>query len=260
MEYSERKRGFTLIELLVVIAIIAILAAILFPVFAQAKMAAKKASSLSNVRQLSMATVMYANDYDDTFFNMFYFGAAGQTSPDNFGAFRWPWVLVPYTKNMGIFRSPADTLDLTSAAVCGGGCRDTKNPNYGYLWGIFPSYGFNWFYLCPDPSWDSTKPFSSANYILGRGVTTTSVGSPAETVMLTDSVYGDPTNPTSNFAMGYFLVNPPQMWTGAPPLTRSSYGFVWPRHNNGANTAYVDGHVATTQIGKLKDPTLWDRE
>src|SRR5450432_2755109 len=58
------KKGFTLIELLVVIAIIAILAAILFPVFAQAKAAAKKASCLSNLRQLGTATLMYLNDYD----------------------------------------------------------------------------------------------------------------------------------------------------------------------------------------------------
>jgi prepilin-type N-terminal cleavage/methylation domain-containing protein/prepilin-type processing-associated H-X9-DG protein len=60
--------GFTLIELLVVIAIIAILAAILFPVFAQAKEAAKKASCLSNVKQISLATMMYAGDYDDTIY------------------------------------------------------------------------------------------------------------------------------------------------------------------------------------------------
>src|SRR3954464_10321579 len=61
-------RAFTLIELLVVIAIIAILAAILFPVFAQAKEAAKKTSCLSNVKQVALSTVMYAGDNDDTMF------------------------------------------------------------------------------------------------------------------------------------------------------------------------------------------------
>ncbi len=61
------KKAFTLIELLVVIAIIAILAAILFPVFAQAKEAAKATACLSNMRSIAMAYNMYATDYDDTF-------------------------------------------------------------------------------------------------------------------------------------------------------------------------------------------------
>src|ERR1700744_1585713 len=62
-----QRKAFTLIELLVVIAIIAILAAILFPVFAQAKMAAKITSALSNAKQLGTAYLMYTNDNDDTF-------------------------------------------------------------------------------------------------------------------------------------------------------------------------------------------------
>lgn len=61
------RRAFTLIELLVVIAIIAILAAILFPVFAQAKAAAKKISCLSNVKQMATATQLYIADYDDNY-------------------------------------------------------------------------------------------------------------------------------------------------------------------------------------------------
>jgi prepilin-type N-terminal cleavage/methylation domain-containing protein/prepilin-type processing-associated H-X9-DG protein len=59
-------RGFTLIELLVVIAIIAILAAILFPVFAQARDFGRKAVCLSNERQMGLAAMMYAQDYDET--------------------------------------------------------------------------------------------------------------------------------------------------------------------------------------------------
>jgi len=60
-----KNRGFTLIELLVVIAIIAILAAILFPVFARAREAARKATCLSNLKQIALAAIMYAQDYDE---------------------------------------------------------------------------------------------------------------------------------------------------------------------------------------------------
>jgi len=60
-----KNRGFTLIELLVVIAIIAILAAILFPVFARAREAARKATCISNVKQITLAAIMYAQDYDE---------------------------------------------------------------------------------------------------------------------------------------------------------------------------------------------------
>jgi prepilin-type N-terminal cleavage/methylation domain-containing protein/prepilin-type processing-associated H-X9-DG protein len=61
-----RTSGFTLIELLVVIAIIAILAAILFPVFARAREKARQSSCLSNLKQIATATLMYAQDYDET--------------------------------------------------------------------------------------------------------------------------------------------------------------------------------------------------
>ncbi|UCH33158.1 MAG: DUF1559 domain-containing protein, partial [Armatimonadota bacterium] len=60
-----KNRGFTLIELLVVIAIIAILAAILFPVFARAREAARKATCISNCKQITLACIMYAQDYDE---------------------------------------------------------------------------------------------------------------------------------------------------------------------------------------------------
>ncbi len=62
-----QKKGFTLIELLVVIAIIAILAAILFPVFARAREKARASSCLSNMKQIGLAVLQYAQDYDENF-------------------------------------------------------------------------------------------------------------------------------------------------------------------------------------------------
>lgn len=106
-------RAFTLIELLVVIAIIAILAAILFPVFAQAKLAAKKASCLSNQRQIGIGLTMYRDDSEGL---NFYFAHAVDTSRLQplipFGATRenrWWNQIHPYTKSLTILASPSDS-------------------------------------------------------------------------------------------------------------------------------------------------------
>ena len=64
---SRARKGFTLIELLVVIAIISILAAILFPVFARARENARRASCMSNLKQLGLGMMMYIQDYDERY-------------------------------------------------------------------------------------------------------------------------------------------------------------------------------------------------
>ncbi|MFM7322205.1 MAG: DUF1559 domain-containing protein [Armatimonadota bacterium] len=96
-----RKRAFTLIELLVVIAIIAILAAILFPVFAQAREKARSISCLSNCRQIGVALMMYAQDYDE------YSPTADHDSEDAANLYPWYGPLQPYIKNDGVFRCPS---------------------------------------------------------------------------------------------------------------------------------------------------------
>lgn len=133
------KRGFTLIELLVVIAIIAILAAILFPVFAKAREAARKTSCINNLKQIGTAALMYSQDYDETFAdsrqsdvndggncaaiasNTIYKGAdhitcwgvrlfrpgTGNTTKILAG---YPARLNPYIKNANVFRCPSDNM------------------------------------------------------------------------------------------------------------------------------------------------------
>lgn len=93
------RRAFTLIELLVVVAIIAILAAILFPVFAQAKQAAKKAADLNNLKQIGVGLMLYAGDYDD-------YGPMVKMM----GAHQITWVdeLQPYAKARLLNKSPLD--------------------------------------------------------------------------------------------------------------------------------------------------------
>jgi prepilin-type N-terminal cleavage/methylation domain-containing protein/prepilin-type processing-associated H-X9-DG protein len=105
---AARKPGFTLIELLVVIAIIAILAAILFPVFAQARAKARQTMCLSNMKQMGVGALMYRQDYDEH------------------GPNEWPWyklsiwdwdhtfleVISPYTKNQQIAACPSAQSDV----------------------------------------------------------------------------------------------------------------------------------------------------
>jgi prepilin-type N-terminal cleavage/methylation domain-containing protein len=110
-------RAFTLIELLVVIAIIAILAGLLFPVFAQAKAAAKKTTCIHNLKQIGTGIVLYMGDFDDVF--PFALDASDKYKPEIWDGQpdfqkQIPYMpllqdaLYPYTKSYDIFHCPSD--------------------------------------------------------------------------------------------------------------------------------------------------------
>lgn len=119
--HSRSGDGFTLIELLVVIAVIAILAALLFPVFAQARESARKASCLSNQRQLGAAIAMYTQDYDEQLPNamngfpgvnqpggwVYYTAFPANDTPKSFDVKLGS--IYSYVKNDQIFVCPSDT-------------------------------------------------------------------------------------------------------------------------------------------------------
>ena len=116
------KKAFTLIELLVVIAIIAILAAILFPVFAQAKAAAKKTVSISNQKQMGLGFMMYLSDNEDIYprrrgyengssINPALKGVVGNTNPNIVNYQVWQKYIMPYVKSVDLFFHPLRTKD-----------------------------------------------------------------------------------------------------------------------------------------------------
>jgi prepilin-type N-terminal cleavage/methylation domain-containing protein/prepilin-type processing-associated H-X9-DG protein len=165
------KRAFTLIELLVVIAIIAILAAILFPVFAQAKAAAKKTVAISNKKQIGLAAMMYMADHDDRMFLHNYYSNGdtewhlwfyGFDMVNNRGRADYG-LLWPYQKSQALQDDPMASGIKTNATWA--------TPTF------WPAYGINAAYLL--------NGISESDGLL-MPASMTSLDRPAETVMLTD--------------------------------------------------------------------------
>ncbi|MBC8135612.1 MAG: DUF1559 domain-containing protein [Fibrella sp.] len=131
--------AFTLIELLVVIAIIAILAAILFPVFAQAREKARQTSCLSNIRQITLANIMYRQDFEDTVaFNRDCSNPGGPTCVNGRVARGWVDLLAPYVKNRGVFKCPSDSQEAVPMPATATQYWDgtaVTDPLAGYVWG-----------------------------------------------------------------------------------------------------------------------------
>jgi prepilin-type N-terminal cleavage/methylation domain-containing protein/prepilin-type processing-associated H-X9-DG protein len=231
------QRGFTLIELLVVIAIIAILAAILFPVFAKAREKARQITCTSNVKQISLAFMMYAQDNDETYCRVKTLSAANEASlnPEVLDANDptqqlWTGLLSPYIKN-------------TQVVLC---------PSAGYS--VVQSYGGYNFNTLADTDVNTAQisigmnsaidPFGNIGCLSGlqaqnpsgctAAATIASFPLPSQTVSFADSV---PTTPSSTYPgpqVG-FIVN------GAFPLDVP--GGVSDRHTQGANIGFLDGHV-----------------
>lgn len=108
--FKSASKGFTLIELLVVIAIISILSAILFPVFARARENARRASCMSNLKQIGLATMMYTQDYDESYpYALTVIPTDANTPGGTWFTNIWAWqqVLYPYTKSIQVFVCPS---------------------------------------------------------------------------------------------------------------------------------------------------------
>ncbi len=217
--------GFTLIELLVVIAIIAILAAMLMPVFARVRENGRKASCQSNLRQLAMATMQYAQDYDETYpcawdgvgdscNSSFATGVGGWMYFTNFlcpSTFYPSWgSIYPYIKNAGIYQCPSDSYRLGN------------------------SYAYN-------SRLASTGPANSMHY----GFSMADVDDDSAVVMFIEEGAGvGATVDTTDDA--YFNVD---YMNGSEHGNRPAG-----RHFDGCNLAFCDGHVKFLKKSAIKYP------
>lgn len=251
-----RNKAFTLIELLVVIAIIAILAAILFPVFAQAKEAAKKTQCLSNIKQIGTALNMYLNDNDDSMPQSEYGDSIG-----------WYTVVNPYVKNDGV----TDTASTGEKRYFGNGgvwrCPTFPNQqqgqNYGVHQDLFPS---NWgtpATIIPTKSFSIIDAPADKIWVVEKAQNNQSWGYPFFaawewfwTRTAKDGA-GNLTDGGSEISTGQFprdggyilnrdcaIDNGAQLWECGAVIRY--------RHNNGANVNFADSHAKNMQQGTIK--------
>jgi prepilin-type N-terminal cleavage/methylation domain-containing protein len=206
------RKAFTLIELLVVIAIIAILAAILFPVFAQAKTAAKKTQALSSQKQISTSLFLYTSDYDDIYPRndecILFSGlnpahkapglnaSPGQgCTPDGSTAFynrmnhfSWHKWVMPYMKNVDMFFHPVKGRVNFSTFGC------TPNP-WDACGQVFGSYALNTAITGALNTYDQAVGATTSRVFRNSwtGGTQTALNSPAQTAILLEA-----NNPTTS--------------------------------------------------------------
>lgn len=241
---ARSRPGFTLIELLVVIAIIAILAAILFPVFAQARAKARQTTCLSNVKQDSLAVLMYTQDYDESF-------PMGAYNPDPQGAVKmWYDFVEPYVKSgvkAVVFTATAAGRTNTPFWIC----PDVQSRNAPVASGAPPLPTFNpgyyaaaMSYMCNAnfmPFWHRLMP---TNTFPGVSSSLAAISAPAQVVMITEGMGFTPGTGGDDWTTNCTATESGFPFSGHPVIGNAAvYCMARYRHSGGACYALMDGHA-----------------
>lgn len=229
-----RQQGFTLIELLVVIAIIAILSAILFPVFARARENARRASCLSNLKQIGLAMMQYSQDYDEHMISTAL--QYTHTLPDGstYNIALWPDLIQPYVKSTQVFNCPSATQYIYTGG------------NSGNI-----PYGYN--YHAPGAPYCITNCGVSLGgnpYTVGAALA--AIDDPSGTIAVMDAQY------YVVFFNAYVTnesdaVNASTCSHGASPYNYA--GCVQARHLDTVGSLFCDGHVKAMNWNALLSPS-----
>lgn len=277
---SSLSRAFTLIELLVVIAIIAILAAILFPVFAQAKDAAKKSVGLSNVKQIDTGYLLYLGDYDDRY----PFSVTERVEPHyptttqaQAAVYSIRFNLNPYTKSDQIWKDPSAPTWPTP------GPKQWYTVDYGSNFNDAHYVGNSGVPYAPAYAATTGTVTIGGNSVqalndfgFNEDVTQTSVASPANFLIIADGARADGAasrgglypqpwafDDSAGFTDASDNITPSTHTTqsrlyprhgdrvisvGAAGASPSGFSGLWIKHSGGVNIGYGDGHAKWKKI------------
>ena len=229
-------QGFTLIELLVVIAIIALLAAILFPVFSRARENARRTSCQSNLKQIGVGLLQYAQDYDEMVVKAWYgpgtSGAASNTTTD----YKWMDAIFPYVKSEQLFNCPSHTTSKRYSF--------RNSDNYG-------SYGINATYWVGGDAQSGPQSVSLA-----------SMEDVSNTVWAGD-LLNPSSSPTWEFAWGAITsgTSGGTAYSGQPNITivsgQQTLQNLVQRHLETTSVVFCDGHAKCMKMEALavQNPT-----
>ncbi|BCM92607.1 hypothetical protein IAD21_04489 [Abditibacteriota bacterium] len=242
--YSSQKKqtGFTLIELLVVIAIIAILAAILFPVFARARENARRSSCQSNLKQIGLGIMQYAQDYDERMIS----GRMSPGNADNVGG-NWEWMLQPYVKSYQVFACPSNTRNI--APMNDGQVPQVANADNPTVVSYTAPVEAG---VCPGTGCNNAA-FGTRGVV---GPSLADFANVAQTIMVADS---NCNNSDFRLTSGN--------WTGNNALGSGGNPALFAGHLSTMNCLFVDGHVkamkplqtASTTMGGSGTINMWSR-
>ncbi len=216
---TKMRKGFTLIELLVVIAIIAILAAILFPAFAKARESARRASCSSNMKQIGLGLLQYAQEYDEKM-------VSAQAGAPNYEY--WQYLVQPYLKSKDLFRCPSNTNSSTAYNKTASDISNDYAGNLGF-------YG--------DPTVASTATTAQqAQQVMSRGgQSLATFVAPSTTIMVIEYAAGNDQSGLMQIAL--------------PAGTSESGDKLFAGHLSTSNYLFGDGHVKSLRPFATVDPT-----